>query len=88
MIVREVEVTNKAGLHMRPAAQIVQTAGKYDSQITLEKDCRKANAKSIMDVVAMGIKKGTVITIRAEGDDEKEAVDALVNLIMGNFDEE
>lgn len=80
-------INNPIGLHARPAAQFTQIAAKYQSKITLQKEAKVIDAKSIIKVLSLGIKQGTVIKINAEGPDEKEAIDALVKLIESNFGE-
>ena len=81
MMEKEVTVQNKTGLHARPAAMFVQKAGKFSSTITVVKEEREANAKSIMSVMALGASQGSTVVIRAEGSDEEEAVTALVELV-------
>ncbi len=81
MVEKEVTVQNKTGLHARPAAMFVQKAGKFSSTITVIKEEREANAKSIMSVMALGASQGSTVVIRAEGSDEEEAVTALVELV-------
>lgn len=81
MVEKEVTVQNKTGLHARPAAMFVQKAGKFSSTITVIKEEREANAKSIMSVMALGASQGSKVVIRAEGSDEEEAVTALVELV-------
>ncbi|ADL07628.1 HPr family phosphocarrier protein [Thermosediminibacter oceani] len=88
MFEKTVVVKNKTGLHARPAAMFVQTANKFKSEIFLEKEGKKVNAKSIMGVMSLAISQGTTVTISAQGDDEKEAVEALVELIESKFGEE
>ncbi|TVR00423.1 MAG: HPr family phosphocarrier protein [Spirochaetaceae bacterium] len=88
MIERDVTVTNRAGIHARPAALIVQTAAKYQSQIMFTKDGEEINAKSIMGIITLGAAYQAVITIRAEGSDEQDAVDALATLFDKRFEEE
>ncbi len=87
MFSKEVEVLNQAGLHARPATFFIQKANEFKSSIWVEKDERKVNAKSLLGVLSLGITKGTVITIIADGVDEEEAVVTLVNLIASNFTE-
>ena len=87
MFSKEVEVLNQAGLHARPATFFIQKANEFKSSIWVEKDERKVNAKSLLGVLSLGITKGTVINIIADGVDEEEAVVALVNLIASNFTE-
>ncbi|EOD00859.1 HPr family phosphocarrier protein [Caldisalinibacter kiritimatiensis] len=78
---RKVIIKNKIGLHARPAALFVQTAGKFLSDIIVEKGEKKVNAKSIMGIMALGVSQGEEITIIAKGEDEKEAIEALVKLL-------
>jgi phosphocarrier protein len=85
---REVQVRNRAGIHARPAALIVQTAGKYSSDILFKKDGEEINAKSIMGIITLGAGYNSTIEITAEGDDEQEAVDALAELFENRFEEE
>jgi len=88
MIEREVTVTNRAGIHARPAAMIVQTASRYESRIMLGKDNEEINAKSIMGIITLGAGYDTVLTMRVEGSDEQEAADALASLFENRFQEE
>ena len=81
MVVKEATIVPEAGLHARPASLFVKTAKQFSSSITVVKDGREANAKSPMKLMTLGAKKGDEILIRAEGEDEEEAVDALVKLI-------
>ena len=74
-------VSNRAGIHARPAALIAQTANKYESEITLEKDSATVNAKSIMGVITMAAGYNTQLTLKAEGADEKEAARIIAKLI-------
>ncbi|MBE7012770.1 MAG: HPr family phosphocarrier protein [Ruminococcaceae bacterium] len=85
MLSKEVAVQNQVGLHARPATFFIQKANNFKSSIWVSKDERKVNAKSLLGVLSLGIVKGTVITIIADGKDEQEAVDALVELISTNF---
>jgi phosphocarrier protein len=80
-------ITNKVGLHARPAALFVQTANKFKSAITVAKDERAANAKSILSVLTLGAEQGTVVTVRADGEDEAQAVAALQALVESKFGE-
>lgn len=81
MVEETATVTNKSGLHARPANDLVRLASRFASDIWLIKDAVEVNAKSIMGVMILGAAEGTKITVRAEGDDEKEAVQALAQLI-------
>ena len=81
---RTLTVTNPTGLHARPAALLVQTANKFESQVTVYKSDgtgRKANAKSILTVLSLGASKNTSVTIETSGVDELEALQALVALV-------
>lgn len=88
MVQQIVTVKNKTGLHARPAALFVQAANKFKSEIFIEKEGKRVNAKSIMGVMSLAVSQGTQITILAEGEDEKEAVKKLVELIESKFGEE
>ena len=85
MISKYVTVQNQVGLHARPATFFIQKANNFKSSIWVSKDERKVNAKSLLGVLSLGIVKGTTITITADGKDEEEAIDALVDLISTNF---
>ena len=81
MIKREMTITNNIGLHARPATFFIQKANSFKSSIWIEKDDRKVNAKSLLGVLSLGIAKGMVVTLVAEGQDENEAVEGLINLV-------
>jgi phosphotransferase system HPr (HPr) family protein len=81
LVEKETTVGPEAGLHARPAARFVKTAKEFSAEITVIKGDKEANAKSPLKVMTLAAKKGDGITIRAEGDDAQEAVDALVELI-------
>lgn len=85
---KSVTLLNESGLHARPAAMFVQEASKYKSNIMIEKDGKQVSAKGILGVLSLGISKGTVINIIAEGEDEAAAADALVKLVQNKFGEE
>ena len=87
MFSRAVEVQNQVGLHARPATFFIQKANEFKSSIWVEKDERKVNAKSLLGVLSLGITKGTTINVIADGIDEEDAVNTLVNLIASNFTE-
>lgn len=82
MVKREVVINNETGLHARPASLFVQTAVKHSSTIKIEKDGKEFDAKSMLGVLSLGANKGTVITIKADGEDEQAAVDALAELLQ------
>jgi phosphocarrier protein HPr len=88
MIVREVVVPNRLGLHARAAAKFVHTATRYASQIRITRDGKTMDGKSIMGILLLAAARGTTIAISAEGPDEAEAVAALVQLVETGFGEE
>lgn len=87
MYMKEAVVNNQVGLHARPATFFIQKANEFKSSIWVEKDERRVNAKSLLGVLSLGIVKGTAINLIADGADEKEAVEALAELIATNFAE-
>ena len=88
MYSQEAVVNNQVGLQARPAAFFIQKANEFKSGIWVEKDERRVNAKSLLGVLSLGIVKGTTITLIADGSDEKEAVEALAELVRsGDFGE-
>lgn len=87
MYTREITVKNEVGLHARPATYFIQKANEFKSSIWVEKDERRVNAKSLLGVLSLGIVNGTAINLIADGPDEKEAVEALIELISSNFSE-
>jgi phosphocarrier protein len=87
MYSKEAVVSNQVGLHARPATFFIQKANEFKSSIWVEKDERRVNAKSLLGVLSLGIVKGTSITLIADGSDEKDAIEALVELISSNFAE-
>jgi phosphocarrier protein HPr len=88
MMEMTVRIKNRAGIHARPAALLVQTANRFDSQIFLEKDGEKVNGKSIMGIITLAATYGAEIKLIAEGRDEEEAVGALSRLFDNKFEED
>ena len=78
---KTVKVKLKSGLQARPAALFVQEANRYNSDIFIEKDGKKVNAKSIMGIMSLAVASGKEITIITEGKDEAEALSALVSFV-------
>ncbi len=74
-------ITDETGIHARPATLLVQAASKFDSDIQLEHNEKKVNLKSIMGVMSLGIGQNQDITIIAEGDDEKEAIEVIASTL-------
>ena len=87
MVSKEIVVQNQVGLHARPATFFIQKANEYNSSIWISKDERKVNAKSLLGVLSLGITRGTVVTLTADGADEEAAIEALEKLIASNFAE-
>jgi len=85
MVSKEIVIQNQVGLHARPATFFIQKANEFKSLITIARDERKVNAKSLLGVLSLGITKGTSVIISADGPDEQEAIDALEVLVMSNF---
>lgn len=79
-------VKNDLGIHARPAALLVQAAAKFTSEITLEKDGLAINGKSIMGVMMLAAEQGAQVAVRAEGEDEGAAVEAMVSLLESTFE--
>ena len=81
-------IQNKTGLHARPASVFVQMVSSFKSDIHLTSKGKTVDAKSILGIMSLGLVKGTEVTIRAEGEDEQEAIAKLQELIQNNFNEE
>ena len=87
MISRDVEIKNKLGLHARAAAKLVHTAARFKSDIKIRKGDEEVDGKSILGILLLAAGKGSVVTIRADGEDESAAIDAIEKLIDAKFDE-
>jgi phosphocarrier protein len=87
MVERSVQILNKNGLHARPAAEIVKTSAKFQSEVTLVRDGMEVNGKSIMGVMMLAAECGATLVLRADGSDANEALDALATLILNKFGE-
>lgn len=88
MTEKQVTIHNRAGIHARPAALIVQTASKFSSKVFLKKDHETINAKSIMGIITLGAGYNSELTISAEGPDEENAVETVARLFENRFEEE
>lgn len=88
MVVKTVRVLNRAGVHARPAALIVQAASRFDSKIMLVRDTIRVNAKSIMGVMAMAAGCGSELELVVEGPDEVATLSAIERLFQNKFEEE
>ncbi len=87
MIQQDVEIVNKLGLHARASAKLTQLAAKFKSEVWMTRNKRRVNAKSIMGVMMLAAGKGAIVTLEADGPDEKECFDAVLALIHTKFGE-
>ncbi|HXH41340.1 MAG TPA: HPr family phosphocarrier protein [Thermoanaerobaculia bacterium] len=87
MIEHDIEIKNKLGLHARAAAKLVHTAARFRCDIKIRKGDEEVDGKSILGILLLAAGRGTTITIKANGDDEREAVEAIEKLIDAKFDE-
>ncbi len=87
MIERDARIVNSLGMHARPAAQLVKLSAQYSSEIEIVKDGLGINGKSIMGVMMLAAECGSTITLRANGADEAQAIDALCALVARGFGE-
>ena len=84
---REIEISNKLGLHARASAKLTQLAGKFSADVWVTRDGRRVNAKSIMGVMMLAAAKGATVVVETNGPDEAEAMAALAGLINDRFGE-
>ena len=87
MTERSLEIKNKLGLHARAAAKLVHTSARFKSDIKIRKGDEEVDGKSILGILLLAAGRGTTITLKADGEDEREALDAIENLIDAKFDE-
>lgn len=87
MIKRTVTVKNKFGLHARPAALIVTTAAKYQSEFFISKDGVRVNGKSIMGVMMLAAEIGSELLLELDGPDEEQAINDIIQVIESKFGE-
>ncbi len=87
MVERDVEIRNKLGLHARAAAKLVHIAARYKSDIKIRKGDEEVDGKSILGILLLAAGRGSVVTLRASGEDERDALDAVEKLIEAKFDE-
>ena len=85
--IRTFEITNRLGIHARVAAKLVETASRFQSEIFLEKDGVEVNGRSILGILTLFCPRGSRLTIRAEGTDAEEAMEAFARLIAEKFGE-
>ncbi len=87
IIEKMIVIKNKQGLHARPAALFVQTANKFDCDITVSKGKEKVNGKSIMGIMTLEAGKGAKVTIIASGNDAEQAIAELEKLLLSNMED-
>lgn len=88
MIERELQIINRLGLHARAAAKLVQTTGGFKSRVTLIREGEEIDGKSILGILLLAAAQGSRMTVRTEGPDEIEALNAIEQLIADRFGEE
>jgi phosphocarrier protein len=87
VIERTIEIKNKLGLHARAAAKLVHTAARFKSDIKVRKGDEEVDGKSILGILLLAAGRGSTVTLRADGTDERDALDAIEQLIDAKFDE-
>jgi phosphocarrier protein HPr len=87
MISETIIIINKLGLHARAASKLVSKASQFESDVFIDKQGNRVNAKSIMGVMMLAASKGTEINLEVDGNDEKECMEAVLQLINNRFDE-
>lgn len=88
MTSQNVLVVNELGMHARAAAKFVHLAGRFDARVRVARDRKEMDGKSIMGILLLAARRGSTITISADGTDERAAVDALVALVQSGFGED
>ena len=88
MTSQNVIVVNQLGMHARAAAKFVHLAGRFDARVRVAREQREMDGKSIMGILLLAARRGSTITIIADGSDERAAVDALVALVQSGFGED
>ena len=88
MTEKQVQITNRLGLHARAAARFVQLANRFCSRITVVKEDSKVDGKSILGLLTLAAAKGSRLKLAADGSDEDEAVEQLVELVHDRFGEQ
>ena len=84
----EFEIVNRLGLHARAAAQLVQTANRFVSDVTIRKDGNEVNGKSIMGLLMLAAPQGSLVSVTVSGEDAEEAMKVIGNLINDGFGED
>jgi phosphotransferase system HPr (HPr) family protein len=86
-VTRTVTVTNPEGWHLRAASAFAKAAGRFESKIEVVKQCQRADGRSVIQILALGIPEGTEVVLEASGRDADEALEILAELIAANFEE-
>lgn len=81
MVEKQFTITDEAGIHARPASALVNSLAKFKSVITMEHKGKKVNLKSILGVMSLGVSSGSTVTIAADGEDEKEAIEQISSVM-------
>ena len=84
---KNVRISNRVGLHARPAAVFVKAANFFKAEIAVEKEGREVDAKSILGILSLGIEQDSIITIKATGEDAEQALQRLVDLVNNKLGE-
>ncbi|MCG6970690.1 MAG: HPr family phosphocarrier protein [Gammaproteobacteria bacterium] len=87
MIEKDVTIVNKLGLHARAAAKLVSLASKFSCEVQVAKEGRQVNGKSIMGIMMLAASKNSTITLITDGEDERQALEEMENLIQDRFGE-
>ncbi len=87
MITESITIINKLGLHARAASKLVNCASRFESEVSISKKGNRVNAKSIMGVMMLAASKGTEVVLEVDGNDEKDCMAAMVQLINSRFEE-
>lgn len=87
MIQRDIEIKNRLGLHARAAAKLVHTTARFKSDVKVRKGDEEVDGKSILGILLLAAGRGSTISVRADGVDERDALDAIEKLIEAKFDE-
>jgi phosphocarrier protein HPr len=88
MIEDRITINNKAGLHARAAAKLVETISNFDCQIEIGTHEKMVDGKSILSIMLLAASPGTVLDVKVDGNDELEALSAITALVANNFDED
>jgi phosphocarrier protein HPr len=88
MLQRELEITNKLGLHARASAKLTQVAARFESGVWITRNGRRVNAKSIMGVMMLAAAKGSLVVVETDGPDEQAAMAAVTALVASRFEED